>query len=533
MASVRCLDDAFGIAGSLNPNGVTARNLIHGADTVMSHILHFYHLAALDYVDATNPINLGPPWEPTYASGTNVVYAQMTQDIGSGNWVVNDYVEALNIRRKAHTMGAILSGRHPIQNAIVPGGVSTLFTATDIGNFQTLLNEVRNFINTVYVPDVVGVATTNGVAVFGTAFIAQLWTTGTNPGHVLSYGEYPLDTTAFNTNANLLVARGTATYGVPDAALDAPFATSNIVEYVKYSHYKNAVGGLLPATGVTHVDLAKKSAGSSYSWLKAPRYNGFAHEVGPLARMVVSYLTAAPLTSGNPGRPKVSQAGSGVTPWAAIGTEYDVVDLVGTALTAVKANLLAAGINTGNNAANHSNLLFSPLGRHAARMLECKFVADAMGGTSGTVSSWLDQLSVDASGLGSGYVTHTIPTTAFPQTADGIGLCEAPRGALGHWISIGSKTIQNYQCVVPSTWNASPMDDNGVNGPAEQALTGATVGAVDTDVDNIILNILRYIHPYDFCIACAVHVTSPTGKDIAKFAVDTDGKVTKLPLDSD
>ena len=117
------------------------------------------------------------------------------------------------------------------------------------------------------------------------------------------------------------------------------------------------------------------------------------------------------------------------------------------------------------------------------------------------------------------------------KIALGSGWAEAPRGALGHWITIDKKRIANYQCVVPSTWNHSPMDDNSNYGAAEQTLVGDTISLANTD--STIVDILRYLHPYDFCIACAVHVVKPDGSTIAKFKMETDGKVTKFPHDAE
>lgn len=515
---MRSIDDALDI--TLNDNGRILRNLIHGADTIMSHITHFYHLAAADFVNISPAQGvLGSPWDDGKggnAFGTTsdcqfvsltAINALTTTGRLTGE-LVESYVMALNMRKTAHTMGAIFSGRQPISNAIVPGGVSTLFTQSDIDNFRTKLNSIRNFINVYYIPDVLFVATRTNVN--GEDW-TKYWNVGTNPGLLLSYGEYPETNEPFRriTNPNaMLLSRGLVTY--PTGTLS--FNSASIAEYVDYSFYTYATAGPRhPSNGETtplqgeDLDKAIKN-GPQYSWLKAPRYNGQPAEVGPLARVLVSYLFNNPHT--------VTEAGStplgNVIPALSLPSQYSITNLVSAVLT-------YAGLNVGN--------LWSPLGRHAARALECKFVADAM-------YSWLDDLALNegitnttnyttAVATGSGYVYKKIPKGTFKGT----GLCEAPRGALGHWITIMDKKIASYQCVVPTTWNNSPKDGNGVHGPAESALIGIPAGA---NVNDAIVNIARMLHPYDFCIACAVHVVSPDGKEIAKFEMGTDGKIKRL-----
>ena len=174
--------------------------------------------------------------------------------------------------------------------------------------------------------------------------------------------------------------------------------------------------------------------------------------------------------------------------------------LVGTALTAVT---------------QPATSLYSALGRHAARALEAKYIADAMAGPGG----WIDQLVPDASC----YTYKRIPK----QISTGFGLTEAPRGALGHWIKIEGRKVAKYQCVVPSTWNFSPGCGLGDAGPVEQSLEGSTIG---TDATSQIINILRIVHPFDCCIACAVHVVNPEGKEKLKFAIGPDGKPTNIEV---
>jgi len=544
MASVRSIDDALSL--TLTTNGRVLRNLIHGADTVMSHILHFYHLSAADFVDISPAAGvLGSPWDDGLGTGghafgatSDCKFVSLTQVVALANAtngrvtgeLVESYVMALNMRKEAHTMGAIFSGRQPIQNAIVPGGVSTLFTASDVLNFRGKLNTIRNFINRYYIPDVVYVATRSTGAGLGEDW-SKYWFVGTNPGLLLSYGDYPLSgaEAPFRTitdNDKMLIARGLSTYN--STAL-ATFHSASIAEYVDYSYYSSPTG-LHPSVGVTTPDVSlvsSTSAHNQYSWLKAPRYGGNSAEVGPLARMFATYLSTT-TREGLAACPKVVEAQS-----YSLGNIHSALSLPAAGYTA--AQLVDAALAVVSAVANTTVgvfQLFSPLGRHAARALECKYVADAM-------YSWLDDLTLNhdttsvATGAGaytatfktgSGYVEHTMPKAI----SYGEGLAEAPRGALGHWIKIANKKIANYQCVVPSTWNCGPKGGTGAQrGPAESVLQGI-VASASHNADDAICNIARMLHPYDFCIACAVHVVAPDGKEITKFEMGLDGKTKKL-----
>jgi ferredoxin hydrogenase large subunit/hydrogenase large subunit len=218
----------------------------------------------------------------------------------------------------------------------------------------------------------------------------------------------------------------------------APFDESAIREDIKYSRYASA-SGFHPSQGKTKPEPNKSGA---YSWLKSPRYNGHVVEVGPLARIMIAYHG---------------------------GSNSAVTDLV---------NGLCQKLGMQPTA------LFSVMGRHAARAIECKIVADRC-------VQWLAQLKPDA---------PTFKDFNVAETGKGIGLTEAPRGALGHWLELQNHRISNYQCVVPTTWNCSPRDDKGKPGAAEQALIGTSI----MDKKNPI-EAARVVRSFDPCIACAVH----------------------------
>jgi hydrogenase large subunit len=476
----------------------------------MSHITHLYHLSGPDFIDFTGSIVDMSPWQPSY---TGTCVPALTGS--NANGLIVNYVQALEMRRKCHTLGALFSGRQPIQNAIVPGGVTTPYSATypatpqpgtdydlygpfnaadTVFAFTGLLNDVRNFIDNVYIPDVVSVATA----------YTSAWTIGVGVQRVLAYGDYPIGTTP--TDGRLLIKRGIIDVGATGTTVQS-FDQAYIVEQVPYSYYQypalDAVtpafaNGRHPFDGIT--EPTQTNAPTSYTWLKAPRYQvggtgtPLACEVGPLARMAISaYATDQPtVTNGY-------CTSFGLTP---TGT-YNCGTLVTNVITAAVPGGVVG--------------LFSLLGRHAARALEAKFVADAM-------SDWVGQLVPNAPT----YVYKRIPK----QISTGYGLCEAPRGALGHWIKIEGRKVAKYQCVVPSTWNASPMDLNSNPGPIEAALNSSNVGSGTSQAarQTQIANIVRLLHPFDICIACAVHVLNTEGKEVMKFAINPDGRPAKLEI---
>jgi len=423
-ASALCLDEAFGVDGKVPDNGKIIRALILGANFLQSHILHFYHLAALDYVDAVGALGELYPFVPRYEGDYRI----------SGNAnaeLVNHYVTALDIRRKCHEMLSIFGGKMPHEVGIVPGGVTEKPTEDKITNFLWRLNEIRDFIDNTYIPDVVAVAKSYD----------DYFGIGIGCKRMLAYGGFHLP------NGKLFKS------GIisPDLKLE-PFAKENITEDVKHSWYADRDSGKNPAQGQTKPDLAKKQA---YSFLKSPRYKGKVCEAGPLARMVGNYVQ---------GDAKTKQ-------------------LVDSALTE-----LGAGVDA----------LFSVLGRHAARALEAKLVADSM-------VDWLQQLKPGE---------PAIIDSEIPDQAEGAGLTEAPRGAVGHWITIKGKRIDRYQVITPTAWNASPKDDNGQPGAVEQAIIGTKV----KDKDNP-FELVRIVRSFDPCLACSVHLLDAGENTLGVFKV--------------
>ncbi len=450
IASTLNLDSAFGIADKIPDNGRIIRNLIHGAHVVQDHILHFYHLAALDYVDVTDVakyegndsqlnsikdfIGRGAlePFLPRY-EGDYRLPPEVNQQ------AVAHYVKALEVRRIGHEAVAIFSGKVPHSVGVVPGGVTSVPTADNIMAYIWKIKILQDFVNNVYIPDVLAVAG----AYMDYAEI------GAGCKNLLSYGSYDLDGKSpdYATRARLF-KQGTVGADLKAGGLD----TAKITEQVKHSWYEDATSNRHPSRGDTRPQYGKKDA---YSWAKAPRYDGKVYEVGPLARVAVTYAK---------GDPRMKE-------------------MVEGSLKALKAGPAA---------------LFSVLGRHLARALSAKFIADSLEG-------WALSLKPGQPA----YVEYELP-----EAASGMGIVEGARGALGHWIEIKDKKIANYQAVVPTTWNISPLDDKGQHGPVEQALIGTKI----RDEENP-FEVVRIVRSFDPCIACAVHCVTPKGRDLGKFRI--------------
>jgi hydrogenase large subunit len=361
------LDNAFGIEPP--PNGRIIRNLILGSNYIQSHILHFFHLAALDFVQGPDV----PPFVPRY-QGDYRLPADVNQ------LAVNSYLEALNMRRKAHEMTALWGGRMPHQQAIADW--------FDIG---------RGCMN------------------------------------MLVYGAFPQEEGMDHIKKKKFFPSGAYVRGQYKE-----LEPDKITEQVKYSWFKDGIAGT-PDKAVIEPDVTKKDA---YSFLKAPRYNGEVMEVGPLARAIVS-------------------------------KQPDVIAL-------------------GDKA-------FSVMGRHFARAVECSAVAHAM-------KDWALKLEA-----GQPVATpHKIPASA-----QGMGLTEAARGALGHWNRIEHQRTAVYNAIVPSTWNMSPRDDNGKMGAMEQALIGTPVADTKNPIE-----VVRVIRSFDPCLACAIHIMTPDKKVISQFQIN-------------
>lgn len=412
-ASALALDDAFGVTPP--DNGRIIRNLILGSNFIQSHLLHFYHLAALDYVTGPEARPFVPRYQGDYRLPKEV-----------NDQVVQHYLQALEMRMKAQEMLAVFGGKMPHIATFLPGGVTERPNADKVAHFYSILGELRDFIDNVYIPDVLAI---------GQAY-QDYFEIGKGCGNLLVYGGYPQsDGTNFFPGGVYI-----------DGQLGA-FDPEKIAEYVRYSWYSPRTTGLHPREGVTDPEPTGILKPEAYSWLKAPRYDDQVLEAGPLARMMVAYLSG----------------------------KEDAKGLIDSALGEL-------GLST--------EALFSVMGRHLARALECKLIADAM-------ADWLWELDL----TGPSYTDAPVP-----ESAEGAGLAEAPRGSVGHWLRIEGKKIANYQIITPTNWNASPRDDQGQMGPVEQALIGTPVADPQNPIE-----VVRVVRSFDPCLACAVHLVDAEG----------------------
>lgn len=497
---MRAVEDALGI--KIPDNARIIRNLITGIQYVQDHVIHFYHLHALDWVDIVSALKADPAKTSSLAQSisdwhnSSATYFKGIQDklkafVGSGQlgpfanayWghpayklppeanlmAAAHYLEALEWQRDVIKIQALLGAKNPHAQTYLVGGMSmpidpnsqSALNAGSIAFISGLASKAKEFVEKVYIPDLLAVA----------SFYKDWAGYGAGVGNFLAYGVFENDNES-NT-ANLWLPRGIIKN--KDLSKVHPVDHTKITEYVTHSWYEYKEGDSKakhPWDGETNFKYTGPNppyeflnTDKKYSWLKAPRYEDMPMEVGPLARMLVAYGS---------GHKRVKE----------------VVDLV----------LKKLGVGPA--------ALFSTLGRVAARGIETLVTAEML-------SVWLDELIANIKK--GDYKVHNgekWEPSSWPKEAQGYGLHEAPRGALGHWVKIKNGKIENYQCVVPSTWNGSPRDAKGQKGPYESALIGTPVADPNKPVE-----ILRTIHSFDPCMACAVHVVDANKKEFVKIRV--------------
>ncbi len=500
-ASIRSVEDALGIKIPKAANLI--RNLMIAQQYVHDHVMHFYHLHALDWVDVVSALSADPaetsriqqsisPWHNASPGYFADIQSKVQAIVDSGQlslfanayWghpayklppeinllATAHYLEALDWQSHATKIHTIFGGKNPHPNFVV-GGVpmpidpnsDTALNAERLSIIKDSIVRMIEFVDQVYIPDLMAVA----------PYYLDYASIGEGLGNFLTWGEFPgtdnSDTSQFLVPRAVIVGRDLANIQEPD-----PRDFQLMKEYVAHSWYEYSKGndaGLHPWEGETafkftgpnppydQLDVEKK-----YSWLKAPRWNDTPMEVGPLARVLAMYAT---------GHEQTREL-----------TNY-VLDTLGAPIEAV----------------------FSTLGRTAARAIETKVFADSM-------MSWYNQL-IEAIKAGE---TDTFsgdkwePST-WPRKAQGFGYMEAPRGALGHWCVIENGKLSNYQMVVPTTWNASPRDHNGVPGAYEAALVNTPLAKPEWP-----LEVLRTIHSFDPCMACAIHMVDAEGNEVGEVA---------------
>ena len=535
----------------LPANAARLHNIIHVSNHIMSHILHFYHLVALDYVKPVvdlAPIGGGltplkrpflcPRYDDNYYINTARILAVAPllpplavtalsalwaggKDPGDAvnNYLVGQYLKALNIRRLCHEMQAIFSGRAPQCSGWTPGAATCTFTQADINTYQAKLNTVKAFVGepTDFAAGRAGTMMFDVVAAahlfpeyfwIGNSFSRFIaWGWGEQAGTIpltgdlgAIFGNMPNpagDNRASARGWKTSAKAGTAWNAVNIMKIGESIANSR---YQKVGvNYPNGRGWLHPWKGLTQPDTTQQ-----YSWLKSPGYktsaaNGYQRfEVGPLSRMVVAgaYFAGVLNVAGYPVAPVWNQAG----PDCAGGT-----DPIGAALQPVYD--LIPNVTGGPDLSNVKYVGDSVLDRIAARAIETRFMIDM-------AQQFLNQLQGSIGGDGwsaSGATDPAIPNNI--TLMKGYGMSEASRGALSHWIKMKKGKIKAYQAVVPTTWNASPRDANGNPGPCEESLMSG--GGAWIANPNEPIEIPRISHSYDFCIACAVHLVTPKG-DVVK-----------------
>jgi len=481
LSSIRAVDDALG--SKMADNGRIIRTLLHGSQYLHDHMVHFYHLHALDWVDIVSSLKADPKKTAELATklspnspeaGVNdfkAVQARVKKFVESGQFgpfangywghpayklppeanlmAVAHYIMALKQQARTARLMAIFGGKNPHVQSMYLGGVTcaTDLTPDRIAEFKYLWLETMAFVNDVYIPDVLAVAP-----------FYKDWAKIGGTQNFLAYGDFPMGP---KEPDSFLMPRG-AIFNRNLAKVE-PVDVSLITEEIKHSWYEGDPKGLNPANGETKPKFDKYDTEARYSWMKAPRYKGEPMEVGPLARVLIAY---------------------------------------GKGVPAVKENVDAVL----KHLAIPADALFSTLGRVAARAIETKVIGEAMG-------TLLGQLIANVKS-GDLNICDGRPWEEMPSEGMGAGLNDVPRGALGHWISVKDKKIANYQMVVPSTWNIGPRDAADKMGPLEHALIGTPVVDPKRPVE-----ILRTIHSFDPCIACGVHVIDTESNEVYKFEV--------------
>ncbi|MEN8167268.1 MAG: nickel-dependent hydrogenase large subunit [Pseudomonadota bacterium] len=503
IASVRAVENALNYP--IPQNAELIRNLMIGAQFIHDHVMHFYHLHALDWVDVVSALSADPAatsalaqslsnWpkaSPGYFSDMQkklkgFVEAGQLGIFAKAYWghsayklppeanlmAVSHYLEALAWQRDVVQLHTIFGGKNPHPNFLVGGTASPIdlnsdsaINAKKLAQVQNVIKRMQEFTDQVYVPDTLAIA----------GFYKDWGERGEGVGNFLCYGDLPgksmNDPDSYFLPAGVILDRDLSTVHPLD--LHNP---DEIQEYVSHSWYDYSTGKdvpLHPYAGETNLNYTGPKppykhldVEQSYSWLKTPRWKGRPMEVGPLARVLTLYAKGHEQTK----------------------------ELVHMTLSTLDLPVRA---------------LFSTLGRTAARTLETKIIADAMQG-------WYDQLLANIKSGDTRTFNEALwePST-WPKQCQGVGFMEAPRGALGHWIVIEEGKIANYQAVVPSTWNAGPRDPQGQPGAYEAALQdNHQLADAKQPVE-----ILRTIHSFDPCIACAVHLSDEEGEEMLQLKV--------------
>lgn len=515
LAAVRSVEHAIGIKIPKNAN--IMRNLVNATLYVHDHIVHFYQLSALDWVDVVSALEADPaetaaiqqkisPHHPLASVGYfRDVQNRLKKFVASGQlgifnkgyWghpemklppavnllAVTHYLEVLDFQRDVVKIHTILGGKNPHPNYLV-GGMACPINMHDTGAQGTMVNQVTinymrdiakraiEIVENVYKPDLMAIG----------SFYPEWFKYGggLSSKNILCYGEFPEIANDWSEKS-LQLPSGAIIDGKMDEIHEVDAGNPDeIQEFVDHSWYKypQADQGLHPWQGITDQDyqLSKNSVGQptkyewlapdgKYSWIKSPRWKGHMMEVGPLARLIMGVAKN--------------------------------VDYIKEPAVAMLHDLNLP-----------LEAVYSTLGRHAARMLECEWAAHKM-------LQYVDDLeaNIKAGDETAANMEFWEPST-WPKECKGYGLAEAPRGALGHWCVIKDTRIANWQAVVPTTWNASPRSNQGQQSTYELSVMGTPMAIPDQP-----LEIIRTVHSFDPCLACSTHVYDPEGEELCDVKV--------------
>ena len=497
LASVRSVEDALDI--EIPPNAEMVRNIMEGVLYMHDHVVHFYHLHALDWVDVVNSLKADPKetsriaqsisnWPKSSPGYFSDVQKRIKKFVDSGQlgifangyWghpqmklpaevnllAVAHYLEALEWQKEIVKVHTIFGGKNPHPNYLV-GGMACAINIESQGGLNAerlayvgqLLEQGRDFVNQVYIPDLMAIA----------SYYKDWGAIGKGFGNYMSYGDFP--TNGYNDPSSFKFPQGIILDGDLSKIHEVNHRNGDIQEFVNNSWYDYTDGndvGKHPWEGQTNINYTgpkppydQLDVNEKYSFIKTPRWKGKPMEVGPLSRVLISYVKGLP----------------------------EMKDIADYALNKLDVPLEA---------------LFSTLGRTAARGLETKVVADW------TIEFYETLMNNIKNGDTRMANTEKFDPSTWPAESKGVGYMEAPRGALAHWIVIEDGKTANYQQVVPSTWNASPRDPKGQMSAYEATLIGTPVADLEQP-----LEIIRTIHSFDPCIACAVHLYDSKGDHIS------------------
>lgn len=503
IAAVRSVEDALKYEIPKNANLI--RNLMIGTQYIYDHVMHFYILHALDWVDVVSALSADTKATSklaqsisNYSKSSPGYFLDMQKKIkkfvedgqlgifAKGYWghpeyklpaeanlmAVSHYLEALEWQREVAKLHTIFGGKNPHPNFLVGGVPSPIDLDSDsainakrLSQVKEIINKMQSFVDEVYVPDTLAIA----------SFYKDWGSRGEGLGNFMTYGDFPVD--GSNNPESYLIPKGIILNRDLSKIHDLDLnATDEVQEYISHSFYDYSKGKntpLHPYDGETNLNYSgpkppynELDVENSYSWIKSPRWKGHAVEVGPLARVLMMYAKGHEQTK----------------------------DLVNMALKNLDIPIQA---------------LFSTLGRTAARTLETKVIADNM-------HIWFDNLVANVKAGDTKTFNEKLwePKT-WPKTAKGVGFTEAPRGGLAHWIVIKDGKIDNYQAVVPTTWNGGPRDDKNKPGAYEAALEDNHNLHDPTQP----IEILRTVHSFDPCISCAVHVLDENKKELINIKI--------------